>query len=125
MPITEFDDAAVRVSHAAVVSDRVGLVPRRPAQRTSLLGAVFTACGLGYGPVVICGGPLDNTPHYFEPDWIRSNFEKEVPDTVDGNLAIWNHARKAFAGRVFSMSGRTREFLGAPERWMNGNFDYR
>jgi hypothetical protein len=58
---------------------------------------------------------LDNSPNYFSPDWEVRNFENEVPKRQDGTMAYWEAAaKKCFRGRVKSMSGRTRELLGAP-----------
>lgn len=86
-----------------------------PGHGTSTLNAVYTALALGYSKVVLCGAPLDNSPHYFEPPWCRSKFEREVGLTVQGGLVHWSQAAaKVFKGRVFSMSGRTKELLGAP-----------
>ena len=82
-----------------------------PGNGTSALGAVYTALALGYDPVVLCGIPLDNSPHYFDPDWIKSNFEREVGGK-DAQMKYWGNAMKAFRGRVTSMSGRTKELLG-------------
>ena len=83
-----------------------------PAQGTSGLGAVLTAVGLGYEKIVIAGMPLDDGPHNGEPPWRGTKFAtSEVPDADP-------HWQQAIAvvlkGRVKSMSGRTREWLGAP-----------
>lgn len=84
-----------------------------PGHGTSTLNAVYTAIALGYNPIVICGAPLDNSPHFFEPPWGHSNFEREVSITTSGEVAYWENARnKLFRGRVCSMSGRTRDLLG-------------
>lgn len=85
-----------------------------PGHGTSTLNAVYTAVALGYDPIVICGAPLDNSPHFFEPPWGYSNFEREVSIDVKGQLSFWANAKKnLFRGRVYSMSGRTKELLGA------------
>lgn len=86
-----------------------------PGHGTSLLGAVYTGLAMGYAPIVICGGPLDNSPNYFSPDWELRNFTREVGTKPDGTMQYWAQAAaKCFRGRVKSMSGRTRELLGAP-----------
>ena len=85
---------------------------------TSLLGAVLVGVGLGYDAVVICGGPLDDGPHNGEPHWRKCRFtQSEAPPQVDSEVnSHWQKAiRLAFDGKVRSMSGRTREWLGAPE----------
>jgi len=86
-----------------------------PGCGTSSLGAVYTALALGYAPVILCGVPLDDSGHYFEPPWRESSFLREVPHKGDGRIKYWADAAKnVFEGRVKSMSGRTRELLGAP-----------
>ena len=85
-----------------------------PGHGTSSLGAVYTALALGYDQVVLCGVPLDNGPHFFEPPWCTSNFENECGKTVQGRLLYWHASLQMFQGRVKSMSGRTKELVGAP-----------
>lgn len=85
-----------------------------PGHGTSSLNAVLTGIALEYDEIILCGIPLDNTGHYFDPPWVRSNFEREVP-YKDGELKWWAKAAdRYFDGRVKSRSGRTRELLGAP-----------
>lgn len=84
---------------------------------TSLLGATIVGIGLGYDQVVLCGGPLDDGPHNGEPPWRRCRFESsEAAGNVNtGWNVYWKRAHQtAFEGKVKSMSGRTREWLGAP-----------
>jgi hypothetical protein len=86
-----------------------------PGHGTSALGAVYTGLAMGYDRIVLCGAPLDNTPNYFSPDWELRNFTNEVSVKADGEMQYWGAAaKKCFRGRVKSMSGRTRELLGAP-----------
>jgi len=86
-----------------------------PGHGTSALGAVYTGLAMGYEPIILCGCPLDDSPNYFSPSWEVRNFTREVSDRPDGKMAYWSDAaRKCFRGRVKSMSGRTRELLGAP-----------
>ena len=86
-----------------------------PAHGSSGLGAVYCALAMGYDPVVLCGVPLDDDGHYFDPPGEHTAFTQEVGTTVDGDLMYWAKAQsKLFHGRVFSMSGRTRELLGEP-----------
>ncbi len=86
-----------------------------PGHGTSTLNAVYTAFALGYNPIVICGAPLDNSNHYFEPEWVTNNFEREVATRKGTDILMyWGQAYdKFFKGRVFSQSGRTMELLGA------------
>lgn len=83
---------------------------------TSGLNAILTGLGLGYREIVVCGMPLDNGPHNGEPPWRGCNFTREVADTAKGGVPKhWQRAiDEAFEGRVTSMSGRTRAWLGAP-----------
>lgn len=82
---------------------------------SSLLGATLVGLGLGYEQIVICGGPLDDGPHNGEPPWRKCEFKgREVRDnagTHHWKLAI---ATVPMTGRVYSMSGRTLDWLGAP-----------
>ena len=79
-----------------------------PGHGTSSLNAVFTALGLGYERVILCGVPLDDNGHYFDPPWVKTNFDRE------GTLKPWRLLAPKFEGRVKSMSGNSREILGAP-----------
>ena len=83
-----------------------------PGHGTSALGAVYTALALGYDRVIICGAPLDDMGHYFDPPWIRTNFDRQVPE-VKGETKYWTNARnRVFEGRVKAVSGRLRDILG-------------
>lgn len=85
-----------------------------PGHGTSSLNAVYTGLGLGYDEIWLCGAPLDNSGHYFDPPWIGSNFENEVAPRDDGPR-YWEHAAKnIFQGKVKSFSGRTKDLLGEP-----------
>lgn len=77
---------------------------------TSGLGAILTALALGYSRIVLAGMPLDNGPHNGEPPWRATHIAGEASDG-----GHWERARQlAFKGRVKSLSGRTREWLGEP-----------
>jgi hypothetical protein len=85
---------------------------------TSGLGAVLVGLGLGYDRIVLCGIPLDDGPHNGEPHWRRCAFKSsEAAGSVStGRNSHWWRAKQlAFDDKVRSMSGRTREWLGAPE----------
>jgi hypothetical protein len=84
---------------------------------TSALGATIAGIGMGYDAVVLCGIPLDDGPHNGEPPWRKCRFKSaEAAGNVEtGWNRYWERAAKiAFKGKVKSMSGRTREWLGAP-----------
>lgn len=77
---------------------------------SSGLFACFVGLLLGYAPIVLAGVPCDNQPHYFDPlPSYRGSLADPATETV------WTWARDAlFAGRVTSLSGRTRDWLGPP-----------
>lgn len=84
---------------------------------TSGLGAVLVAVGLGYDRIVLCGLPLDDGPHNGEPHWRACRFatSEAAPSGTSGINSHWKRARDmAFDDKVKSMSGRTRDWLGAP-----------
>jgi hypothetical protein len=73
---------------------------------TSTLGAVFTGLALGYNEVIVCGAPLDNGPHYFEPPHFKTNFEQS------GGFRMWQDARQRyFEGKVKAISGNLKRIL--------------
>lgn len=87
---------------------------------TSGLGSVLVCIGLGYQRVVLCGMPLDNSGHNGEPPWRKCAFESsEAAGNVNtGVNSHWKQARDiAFEGRVRSMSGRTKDWLGDAREW--------
>lgn len=84
---------------------------------TSGLGAVLVGLGLGYDSIVLCGLPLDDGPHNGEPHWRKCAFKtaEAAGSVVTGMNSHWKRAIDlAFDKKVRSMSGRTREWLGAP-----------
>lgn len=84
-----------------------------PGHGTSTLNAVYTGLAMGYDQIVICGAPLDDSGHYFDPPWVQTNFVREVATRNDGQMMYWANANKHwFNGKVKSMSGRTRELIG-------------
>ena len=85
-----------------------------PGHGTSSLNAVYTALALGYDEVILAGVPLDDSGHYFDPPWVKTNFTQEVKETESGPRYWEMAAKKVFDGKVKSLSGRTRDLLGAP-----------
>lgn len=83
---------------------------------TSLLGACLAGLAMYGGQIVICGGPLDDSPHNGEPHWRKCAFTSEAASPQNGTVnQTWKRAmQQAFEGRVKSMSGRTRDWLGSP-----------
>lgn len=85
-----------------------------PGHGTSSLNACYTGLALGYDEIVLAGAPLDDSGHYFDPPDVRTNFIREVPARgEDINIPrYWQGAVATFAGRVKSLSGRTKNLLG-------------
>lgn len=77
---------------------------------TSGFGAILTGLALGYSSIVLCGMPLSNEPHNGEPHWRVTGFTTEVPETD----IHWKRLAEMFKGKVTSMSGRTKDWLGEP-----------
>lgn len=98
-------------THSNKPHDGVEVVwPMPSAGGSSGLYGVYIGLLLGYSRIVVAGMPLDGQGHYFDPPWVnQSQFGR--PD-----LLVWQWARdNVFQGRVTSMSGLTRELLGAPQ----------
>lgn len=77
---------------------------------SSALGAVLVALALGYSPVILCGCPLDNSGYIHGNSKLNSNFLNEVSGPEEKR---WLSHIEYFNGRVKSMSGRTKEWLGS------------
>lgn len=76
---------------------------------TSGLFACFLGLMLGYNEIVLGGVPMTNDGHYFDAPWYRTENEDATVQQV------WREAQtNIFAGRVKSLSGHTRDWLGAP-----------
>jgi hypothetical protein len=84
---------------------------------SSGLFAAMVGLALGYDKIILAGVPIDGSGHFFDPPG------KEVNQFLGQNIKWeWEHARDTyFKGRVRSLSGRTKEWLGEPmEGWING-----
>lgn len=83
---------------------------------SSGLFAVTVALHLGCERVVLCGMPMDSRPYACEhAKWDDVWPESEVGIHRDG----WTYHLPKMEGRVKSLSGWTRELLGAPtEEWL-------
>ncbi len=76
---------------------------------TSGLYACFVALLLGYNEITLCGVPMTGSGHYFDPPWYGSEFADKPSQSV------WKWAAlNVFEGRVKSLSGWTKDLLGAP-----------
>lgn len=88
--------------------------PEKPGTDRTLAGwtsgssglfAVGVALELGAEQVVLAGVPMDPQPHFFnEAEWPEFRLYRKA----------WERRADALRGRVFSMSGWTRELLGSP-----------
>ncbi|MFA5409037.1 MAG: hypothetical protein WC343_09750 [Bacilli bacterium] len=96
--------------------DYVWDIPRAKGGTSTLL-AVYIGLALGFNRIVICGAPLDNTGHFYDPaaredktfgsDFLKTEWMKSI--------------REDFKGRVRSVSGRTKQWMGAPDsEWLKG-----
>lgn len=93
------------ISHIAAPGVTMVQPHERPSGSSSLLG-VFAALGMGYERVVLAGCPLTD-PEYV----IKNNYRRG-----------WQYHIDRYAGKVRSMSGWTKDFLGAPtEAWLHEN----
>lgn len=83
-----------------------GVTWRWPGWGTSSLCAVLTAITLGYKEIVVCGVPMDNGPHYYDPPWHKTNFAN------DHNDRHWiSCAKRVFKGKVKVLSGRLKDLV--------------
>lgn len=73
---------------------------------SSGLFACKVAMALGYKKIVLCGVPLDNSGHFYDPPSEETHYSDSVK--------YWEEFLPSMRGRVFSMSGFTRELLGEP-----------
>lgn len=80
---------------------------------SSGLFGTFIGLMLGYAQIVLAGVPMDNTRHFFDPPW----YGHDLGDRA--NEIVWREAQQRyFAGRVRSLSGRTRAWLGEPREML-------
>lgn len=88
-----------------------------PKGSSGLFAARIALRHLGCDRVVLAGIPIDDGPHFYDADGVRSGpaFRYYRP--------AWLRARRQeFSGRVRSLSGWTREILGSPDNeWLAAN----
>lgn len=77
---------------------------------SSGLFAAMVGLALGYDKIILAGVPIDGTGHFFDPPG------KKVTQFLGQNIKWeWDNANaQYFKGRVTSLSGRTKEWLGEP-----------
>lgn len=96
------------VSHKRIAGARVDTVYSDKYGGSSGLYLCDVALNLGYQRVIVCGIPMDGGAHYFD-----ANEWNDFKTYRRG----WRKA--AELGRIRSLSGWTRELLGAPNReWL-------
>ena len=71
---------------------------------SSGLFAAKVGLELGYDHITLCGCPMTETPHYFQPNRSWKDCSSFIPG--------WTKNLDAIKGKVFSMSGWTKEILG-------------
>lgn len=93
---------------------------------TSSLLAAMVGLALGYEQVVLAGCPLDNSGHFYDPP------DGYLPNGISAGArnenGTWSHficrsieldwkriEREVFQGRVRALSGRPRQWFGAPD----------
>jgi hypothetical protein len=73
---------------------------------SGLFGALI-GLALGHAPVILAGCPEDDGGHFYDPIGSSGDY------LTGGNEQSWIwHRDNVFAGRVQSLSGRTRDWLG-------------
>ena len=78
--------------------------------------AVAIGLAMGYEKIVLAGCSQSSDGHYYDPPWIPpSEYGVRV------YMFQWEMNANIFSGRVRSMSGKTKEFFGAPTlEWLKG-----
>lgn len=93
------------------------------ANGTSSLPAAIIAKKVGFNEIILCGVPLQPTGYienYPTTNGIMSEFDgsKKRTGMLQTRRDVWrNHKKAGHLEGVFSMSGATREILGAPS-WL-------
>ena len=97
-------------SHEAPCDQKWPLVAPSPHSGSSAFLGAQAGVGMGYKKIILCGCPMTGANN--DPN------KKERYDTFQKG---WIKFVDMLQGRVRSMSGWTKEFLGAPtEEWLNG-----
>lgn len=74
--------------------------------------AAEVALVMGYDRIILAGCPADNTPHFYDPPW-RKTTAGDSHVLKAWRLEIMRNGE--IRSRVRSLSGWTRDLLGAPE----------
>jgi hypothetical protein len=106
------------ITHCNVAAQDVDYVWRMEnVGGTSGLFAVKVAMALGAKRIIICGIPMDNSGHYFDPpDAIKNHTTKFSENHC--NLAPWIDLKKSKHAMqtVRSMGGHTASIVGTPTK---------
>ena len=88
----------------------------RPGNGSSSLAGIRVALAMGYEQAILAGIPLDGSGHFYDPPaGLQTDPDYDFRYDYASYLAPWvSAARDEFNGRVKSLSGKTRELLGAP-----------
>lgn len=86
------------------------IIPNRYLAGSSGMTAVAVAEELGINRIVLCGVPMDSRPHFVRGEPWRHHAM---------HATVWRANAPMLRGYTRSMSGWTREVLGAPDReWL-------
>ena len=105
-----YDEKQPIITHSCYPSGAIKYHWETPGHGTSGLNAVYVALLMGYDDIVIAGMPLDDSGHYFDAPWEKSNFTREAPDRDDG-IRYWSNAARYFDNKVRVISGRLTKIL--------------
>lgn len=102
----------IKQKGAKTVSSRNGadinFKPLEPFLDSGLLATLFALNFMKAERVFICGIPLDNQGKFYEDPEVGSQVWQ------DNIFEAWQQNEPAMRGKVYSMSGKTRDLLGEP-----------
>ena len=107
-----------------VVTDWWG--PEMSSGATSAGKAALIGLAMGFGPVVLCGCPMDGSGYDLNEAVVPHDraCARVGHAAAQGKRMVLSYQEKmaslaatVFKGKVFSMSGYTREHLGSPPAW--------
>jgi hypothetical protein len=84
---------------------------------SGVAGALWARHGMGFDEVIICGAPLEGvrySEHYLSKPTKENGAWAEEHQLVQWYEQVRGHQERGMTEGIFSMSGRTREVLGAP-----------
>jgi hypothetical protein len=87
--------AARRYNTGPIIKHSPKTNKRRSGVKSSGINAVYCGLDLGYEQIIVCGVPLDNSGHYFEPEWMKSRFDRGA-----GHLVKFDENIKFVSGRL-------------------------